>query len=164
MASKLESARKVAEYGAPVVIADGRKQGILASVISGADVGTLIAPRCNSSSLSCRKRWIAFFHKPAGALVVDDGARTALESRGRSLLPVGIKAVEGEFAIGAAVDIRDAAGCVFARGLTRVASVEIRRVMGKHSPEIKKLLGKPLEEIIHRDDLALTTAVEEKNK
>jgi glutamate 5-kinase len=158
MASKLESARKVAESGAPVVIADGRKPGILTAILAGADVGTLIAPRDGKETLPGRKRWIAFFHKPAGTLVVDPGARAALESGGRSLLPIGVRAVEGDFPEGAAVDIRDTAGVVFARGLARLAAGDLRRVLGRRSADAARLLGRPVEEAIHRDDLALMHA------
>lgn len=158
MASKLESARKVAESGTPVIIADGRKPGILAAILAGSNVGTLIAPRNGKRTLPGRKRWIAFFHKPAGTLVVDPGARAALESGGHSLLPIGVKAVEGDFAAGAAVDIRDPTGSVFARGLTRFTAAEIRRIQGRRSSDAARLLGRPVGEIIHRDDLALTHA------
>ncbi len=156
MTSKLESARKVAEAGATVVIADGRKPGILATILAGADTGTLIAPRCSKEALPCRKRWIAFFHKPAGTILVDAGARVALESGGRSLLPIGIKSVEGNFAAGAAVDICNMNGVIFARGLAQLAAEDIRRVMGRRSLEAIKLLGRNVEEVVHRDDLVLT--------
>ncbi len=159
MASKLESARKVAEYGSPVVIADGRKSGVLSAIMAGRDVGTLIAPQLCRETLPGRKRWIAFFHKPAGALVVDAGARAALETNGGSLLPIGIKAVEGNFNAGAAVDIKDAAGEVFACGLAGLAASEISRILGKRTAEAARLLGRPVDEVVHRDNLALKHAL-----
>ena len=101
-----------------------------------------------------RKRWIAFFNKAQGSLIVDDGARRAICEKGTSLLPAGIRQVEGTFSIGALVNVRDAAGVIIARGLTEYASDDIRVIMGHKTQEIAALLGaKDYDEVIHRDHM-----------
>lgn len=99
MASKLTSAAEAARMGTTVVIANGRQIGILPRILAGANVGTLIpaSPAKPNGGLSHRRRWVAFFHHAQGRLTIDDGAREALLKRGRSLLPVGIREVSGDF-------------------------------------------------------------------
>ncbi len=158
MSSKLESARAVARTGAMVVIADGRKAGILEDIMAGRDTGTLILPAgaAAADNLNHRKRWIAFFHKPQGALTIDEGACRAVARRGCSLLPIGVKSVEGEFSAGAAVDVSGPDGKIIARGLVSYSSHDLRRIMGRHSDAVAQLLGAAhYEEVIHRDNLAL---------
>lgn len=144
MASKLRSAQIAAHNGIPVVIANGRKNGVLTRILEGKDEGTLLFPK--EGNISKRKRWIAFFNRVEGHLVVDDGAAKALE-QGNSLLPVGIKAVEGSFKVGAMVDIRSGDGRRLARGLVEYSSEEIEDLKGQHTD------GKS-GEVIHRDNLA----------
>lgn len=144
MASKLQSAQIAAHNGIPVVIANGRKNGVLTRILEGKDEGTLLFPK--EGTISKRKRWIAFFNRVEGHLVVDDGAAKALE-QGNSLLPVGIRAVEGSFKVGAMVDIRSGDGRRLARGLVEYSSDEIEEIMGRHTD------GKS-GEVIHRDNLA----------
>jgi glutamate 5-kinase len=154
MASKLQSAGMVAENGIPVVIANGRKDGILDEALAGADVGTLIQPASGADALSRRERWITIFHRAEGALVIDDGARAALVDKGRSLLPVGIRSVEGDFDAGAVVSIKALDGTLLGRGLSDHSSTEINLMKGKHSAELESLLGKsdsPV--VVHRDNL-----------
>ena len=145
MASKLRSAQIAAQNGIPVVIANGRKTGALSRIFQGLDEGTLLFPK--AGNISKRKRWIAFFNRSEGRLVVDDGAAAALE-RGKSLLPVGIRRVEGQFRIGAMVDIQTLDGRRIARGLVELSSDEIdqgkgRKTTGRHG------------EVIHRDNMVL---------
>ena len=155
MASKLQAADAVAGIGTPVVIANGRTPGVLGRILAGADIGTLIATG-RAADLTGRKRWIGYFHKAQGALVVDEGARKAVAEKGRSLLPIGIKAVEGEFAAGAVVNIRTAEGGAFARGVVDYSSADLRRIQGLHSHEVAALLGSPdYEEVIHRDNMVV---------
>lgn len=154
MASKLQSAGMVAENGIPVVIANGRKDGILDDAFAGADVGTLIQPASGADALSRRERWITIFHRAEGALVIDDGARAALVEKGRSLLPVGIRTVEGDFDAGAVVSIKALDGTLLGRGLSDHSSTEINLMKGKHSAELESLLGtsdSPV--VVHRDNL-----------
>ncbi|MFH1477538.1 MAG: glutamate 5-kinase [Verrucomicrobiota bacterium] len=161
MASKLEAARAVAKTGAAVVIADGRRSGIIGKIMAGDDTGTLIRPAADqrAASLTGRKRWIAFFHKPQGALIIDDGARQAIERGGKSLLPIGIKTVNGDFETGAAVDIFSPDQTLIARGLVSYSSRDIRLIQGHRTDAIAGILGAAdYEEVIHRDNMALMNA------
>ncbi|MFH0881197.1 MAG: glutamate 5-kinase [Lentisphaerota bacterium] len=162
MASKLQAAATVARMGASVVIADGRKDRILSRLLQGEDTGTLLASPQDSaaSGLSGRKRWIAFFHKAQGALLVDDGARAAIAAKGRSLLPIGVRDVEGEFDAGTVVNVQTLQGKVFARGLVEFSSKEIRLIQGRKTSEIEAILGsKDYEEVIHRDNMVILDAI-----
>ena len=155
MASKLQAANEAAGAGTPVVIANGRMAGVLRKIVAGARVGTLIASD-KTSDLTGRKRWIGFFHKAQGAVVVDDGARRAMVEKGRSLLPIGIRAVEGDFPAGSVVNVRGPEGPAFARGVAEYSSAEIRRVQGLHTREVAAVMGSPeFEEVIHRDNMVV---------
>ncbi len=141
MKSKIAAAKIAVRSGIPLVIAAGRKKNVLAQILAGEDEGTLfVAPE---KKLQGRKRWIAFFHHPQGALIVDDGAKLALREKGRSLLPPGVARCEGEFAAGDVVRICDLNGTEFARGLARFDSAAVRA---------RQL---PKEELVHRDDLVI---------
>jgi glutamate 5-kinase len=141
MKSKIEAAKIVVRSGIPLVIASGMKKSGLARILAGEDEGTLFVPR--PGRLQGRKRWIAFFHHPKGALFVDDGARHALREKGRSLLPPGVARCEGGFAAGDVVRICDLDGTEFARGIARFDSEAVRA---------RQL---PKEELVHRDDLVI---------
>ena len=157
MLSKLQSAGMVVASGIPVVIANGRQDGVITDAVHGADIGTLISPGqgIGSSLNTLRKRWIAFFHKTHGAVVVDDGARRAIEDHGKSLLPIGVRDVEGRFAAGDVVDIRSLDGTVIARGQTDFSSDEIRLIQGHKSEDVEQILGpRDSIEVVHRDNLA----------
>jgi glutamate 5-kinase len=124
-------------------------------VDAGADVGTLFVP-ASTSILSSRKHWIAYGTKPAGRLVVDDGAARALVSNGKSLLPAGIRGVEGEFELGDMVSIARGDGTEIARGLAAYPASDLRKIQGLQSAAIEATLGyKSIEEAIHRDDLVI---------
>ena len=158
MLSKLQSAGMVATSGIPVIIADGRKPGVILDAVAGRDVGTLIlaGAQVPAGLQSARKRWLAFFHKTPGSVVVDDGARDALLCRGRSLLPIGVKAVEGVFEAGAVVNIKTLAGDVVARGQVACRSADLSRMMGRKTAEVRALLGDGApDEVIHRDNLVV---------
>ncbi len=158
MLSKLQSAGMVVASGIPEVIANGRTDGVIEDVVAGRDTGTLIVPggRVPAGLQSHRKRWIAFFHKTPGSLVIDDGARDALLCRGRSLLPIGVKAVEGAFGAGAVVNIKTADGAVVARGQVAYGSADIERVRGHKTAELAQLLGHAgATEVVHRDNLVV---------
>jgi glutamate 5-kinase len=145
MASKLESAQIAAHNGIPVVIANGRKTDVLTRILEGKDEGTLLFPK--ESTISKRKRWIAFFKRAEGHLVVDDGAAKAL-GRGKSLLPVGVVSIEGRFKVGAMVDIQGLDGQMLARGLVECSSDEIEVLKGQ------KTAGKS-GEVIHCDNMVI---------
>lgn len=161
MASKLESARLAAETaGALVVIADGREPGIIQRIMAGEDTGTLVIPaKARLDAICDRKRWIAFFHKPKGVLTIDEGAVRAVEQGGKSLLPIGVKKVEGEFAAGAMVNVKSGDNRLIARGLAAYSSREVQLIKGCRTDEIAKVLGgKKADEVIHRDNLVLMNA------
>ena len=161
MASKLTSAAEAARMGTAVVIANGRQTGILQKIVAGDNVGTLI-PAAGSAdatgTLNNRRRWVAFFHHAQGRITVDDGARDALLRRGKSLLPVGIRAVAGDFAPGDLVEILDLAGTPIAQGLSEYSGAELRLLKGLKTEKIRELLGTDAPgEVIHRDNLVVPT-------
>jgi glutamate 5-kinase len=153
MASKVGSARVVTRIGVPAIVAPGREPDVITRVLGGADVGTLFVP---SRALSARKQWIGYGAKPLGKLVVDDGAVRALKDAGKSLLPAGITAVDGDFEPGDIVSVVTAAGAELARGLVAYPANELRKISGLQSAAIEARLGyKSTDEAIHRDDLVI---------
>jgi glutamate 5-kinase len=141
MASKVQAAKIAVRSGIPLVIASGKKKNVLAKILAGENEGTLFV--AHPTKLQGRKRWIAFFHHPRGALYVDDGAKLALREKGKSLLPPGVARCEGEFAAGDVVRICDRDGTEFARGIAKFSAAEVRA---------KKLARV---EVVHRDDLVI---------
>ncbi|HWP57594.1 MAG TPA: glutamate 5-kinase [Candidatus Acidoferrales bacterium] len=155
IASKIDAAEKAGAAGIPTLIANGHEAGILPRLFDPNDeVGTLILP--NGNRLTNRKHWIAYNLKPAGAIVVDEGAYDALVKKGKSLLPSGLKEVRGSFGAGDCVSCLDSRGREFARGLVNYGAQELHQIKGLHTSGIEKVLGyKIYDEIIHRDDLVL---------
>ena len=150
MRTKVMAARTASRGGCALVVADGRRSSPLAALAAGGPA-TWFAPQ--GSPQAARKRWIASM-KPAGALVVDDGAAEAL-GRGRSLLPAGLVAVEGAFGRGDPVVVRGIGGRVLATGLVRYTAAEARAVRGLRSDQIEAALGQPARTaLVHRDDMA----------
>ena len=153
MVTKLMAGRIAMAAGCRMAIADGRAVGALGALIDGAARCSWFLPE--ASPLSARKKWIKGSLKSAGALVVDDGAVRALSS-GKSLLPAGVTSIDGEFKRGDVVDVKDKNGRVLARGLVAYAAEDARRIAGRKSAEIEKLLGfRGRDEIVHRDDLVV---------
>jgi glutamate 5-kinase len=156
MMSKLTAGRKVNAAGVPMVIAKGDKPDILIRLLDGEPHGTYFVPR--REKLTRRKCWIAFSLKPKGSLTVDAGAEAALIRRGKSLLASGIVGVQGDFAIGAAVEFLGPEGDTIGVGLVNYSAADIRRIMGLKSQHIRQVLGqKPYDEVIHRDNLVITS-------
>lgn len=154
MATKLRAARMVTGMGETLIIADGRQPRVLQRVLAGEAVGTAFFPQ--GDKLNSRKRWIAYALKRRGALRLDAGAAAAVSGRGKSLLPSGIRAVEGRFRQGECVSLLDESGCEFARGLVKYSSDEIAAIAGAKTGEVEKRLGyKGTDEVIHRDDLVV---------
>jgi glutamate 5-kinase len=155
MLSKLQAAHKAAVSGIPTIIADGRQKEIIAPLFDPAiERGTLFLP--TADRLTSRKHWIAYTLKPAGELTVDAGACEAIQKRGRSLLPPGVRAVHGTFDEGECVTCLDDRGRAFARGLVNYSSLALERIKGVRTSAIEQILGyKVSDEVIHRDDLAL---------
>ncbi len=155
MKSKVLAAQKVTSIGIPCIIAPGKNKGVLADIMAGKDVGTLFLPK--ASRLASRKYWIANTLKPRGRLTIDDGAKRALLEKGKSLLPSGVTAVEGDFITGDPVACVDAGGAVLAKGLVNFDADDVRRIMGLKTSQIQTVLGhRHYDEVIHRDNLVLT--------
>jgi glutamate 5-kinase len=158
MISKIKAARKVNSAGVPMVIARGDKPNILLKLFAGQKHGTFFVPQ--KQRLASRKCWIAFSLKPQGVLKIDDGAAHALLRNGKSLLPSGILEVTDEFGVGAPVEFVDRHDEILGIGLVNYSSSEIKKIMGLKSNRIKQVLGhKSYDEIIHRDNLAITAVV-----
>ena len=155
MASKIDAARRATLHGVPVVVAPAQRATVLADILAGEDVGTLLLP--HGSPLASRKHWIAYTLKPKGSLVIDKGAVSAVVDRNKSLLPAGVVRVEGRFSAGDAVRIVNEAGDEVARGLARYGASEAKRLAGKQSSEIGANVDNHFgDEIVHRDDLVVT--------
>lgn len=151
MASKLAASRIASWSGVTAVIASASRPDVLDAVVGGsAGVGTRFQAR--DRQLSARKLWIAFAAEAVGSVTVDAGARDALVARGTSLLPAGVVAVQGEFAVGDTVEVRGPDGTVFARGMVSLSSAEAAGAMGKRSIDRGELTTT---ELIHRDDLVV---------
>jgi glutamate 5-kinase len=156
MSSKLDAASKAGIAGIPMIIAGGKTPHVVKRIIEGADYGTLILPP--KSRMSAKKHWILFNLEPEGVVVVDDGAERALVAKGKSLLPIGVVQVSGDFEHGAAVAIQNLRGKTIAMGLVNYSSHEIAKIKGRKSPEIDWILGyRRNDEITHADNLALSS-------
>lgn len=156
MVSKLQAVKKAAAGGVPSLIANGLRPGVLGEIFGGQEVGTFFLPQ--TQKLSSRQYWLAYNVAPEGAILVDTGARKALVHQGKSLLPAGILEVFGGFQKGAAVSLMDPEGQTFAVGLSNYSSQDINRIKGRQTQEIAQSLGhKDYDEVIHRDNMVLTT-------
>lgn len=154
MVTKLAAAKKACRSGVPAMMLNGRVAGNLDRALAGETVGTFFLPA--GDSLNRRKHWIAYTLKPAGRIIVDQGAREVLSGHGRSLLPSGIVKVEGKFGRGASVRVCGPDGTEFARGIVDYSQSEIDRILGHRSGEIEAILGYRYgDEIIHRDNLVV---------
>ncbi len=154
MQTKLEAAKKAAHFGVPTIVANGRERNVLKKIFSGEDIGTLFLPM--EERLTSRKHWLAFSTRPAGSLILDDGAKNALLKKGKSLLSSGITGIEGNFDSGDAVSCVSPNGKEIARGIVNYSSEEIKRIKGLKTTEIEKVLGyKYFDEVIHRDNLVI---------
>ncbi len=150
MASKLAAAKIAAWSGVRAVIAGADVPDVVVDAIEGRAVGTAVRPK--PERLASRKLWIAFARDAAGRIVVDDGARRALCADNRSLLPAGVREVEGAFDADDAVEIVGADGTPFAKGLVRYSAASLRAVAGRRTGELHE--GLP-HEVVHRDDLVV---------
>ena len=154
MRSKIMAAKMVAVRGGSSFIGHGREPGTLRRLFSGEPVGTFFLP--HEEKMQSRKHWIAYTLRPKGFLVLDDGACRAVSSGGKSLLPSGILETRGNFRIGDPVHCLDRNEEPLAAGLVNYTAEDIRKIQGKHSAEIKEILGfVDSEEIIHRDNLVV---------
>jgi glutamate 5-kinase len=157
MDSKLQAAQMVNEAGDAMIIADGRMDQILPRLLAGEELGTLFAAA--SKKRSSRSRWIGSA-RPAGTIVIDEGARRALVEQNKSLLPAGIVNVEGDFDRGDIVAIQGPDGKIIARGLSNYSAADMGRIRGKKSQQIRELLAEAAyDEAVHRDNLVVDRPV-----
>lgn len=151
MASKVAAAKMASWSGVRAVIAAAHREGVLAdAVASTPGVGTVIHPR--PQRMAARKLWIAFAVDTTGRVVVDEGARRALLDRGVSLLPAGVREVEGQFIVDEAVEIAGPDGITFAKGLARVSAEDLRQTAGKRTVDLPEGVSHV---VVHRDDLVM---------
>lgn len=155
MLTKILAAKRAAGSGASTVIAWGREPDVLMRLIQRESIGTLLVAQTRKSQ--ARKQWISDHLQLRGAVTVDAGAAAKLRGEGKSLLPIGMTAVFGDFSRGDVIAVRDAEGQEVARGLANYASGEARLLCRKPSGEFEKLLGYTAEpEMVHRDNMVLT--------
>ena len=155
MLTKILAAKRAAGSGASTVIAWGRERDALIRLSAGESIGTLLVAQTQKTQ--ARKQWIADHLQMRGAVVVDDGAVAKLRDGGKSLLPIGMLQVDGDFSRGDVIAVLDSGGMEIARGLANYASAEARMICRKPSSEIERLLGYAAEpEMVHRDNLVIT--------
>jgi glutamate 5-kinase len=155
MITKVLAAKRAASSGASTVIAWGREPDVLLRLAAGEAIGTALT--AVTPKLAARKQWMADHLQMRGAVVIDEGAVAKVRDEGKSLLPIGMIEVQGEFVRGDVVAVRSQAGVEIARGLANYASSEARLIARKPSAEFERLLGFTGEpEMIHRDNLVLT--------
>jgi glutamate 5-kinase len=156
MLTKILAAKRAAGSGASTVIAWGREPDALLRLAKGESIGTALIAQTRKTQ--ARKQWMADHLQMRGAVVVDNGAVLKVRDEGKSLLPIGMTAVEGDFSRGDVIAVRDAAGIEIARGLANYAAAEARLLCRKPSSDFEKLLGYSAEaEMVHRDNLVLTS-------
>ncbi len=154
MITKILAAKRAARSGASTVIAWGRESDVLLRLAQGEAIGTALV--ASTAKFAARKQWMADHLQLRGAVTIDDGAVAKLRADGKSLLPIGMTEVEGDFHRGDVIAVRDAAGTEVARGLANYSSTEARLIARKPSSQIEALLGYANEpEMIHRDNLVL---------
>ena len=156
MLTKILAAKRAAGSGASTAIAWGREPDVLLRLSQGEAIGTLLIAQTGKTQ--ARKQWMADHLQLRGAVTVDAGAVQKLQTEGKSLLPIGMTAVEGDFSRGDVIAVRDPSGTEIARGLANYASAEARLLCRKPSSEFERLLGYTAEaEMVHRDNLVLTS-------
>jgi len=154
MRSKLRAARLATVAGESVIMANGHHPGVLDALFRSEPLGTLFLP--HNTTMPAWKRWLGYTAQPRGRLIVDAGARQAVQARGSSLLPIGVVQVIGSFGKGDVVAVCDPDGVEFARGLTNYPAATADRLRGLRSEQIRDVLGTlPYEEVIHRDNLVV---------
>ncbi len=144
METKLEAVKKATAKGIDCVLANGKIEGILRQIISGKEIGTHFL--AHKDTIKSRKHWLAFGRRSKGKIIIDDGARDAILNKGKSLLAVGIKKIEGSFAAGDTANIVTANGVEVGKGIVNYSSIDLEKNKGK----------KLAKEVIHRNNLLLT--------
>jgi glutamate 5-kinase len=154
MLTKILAAKRAASSGTSTVIAWGREPDVLLRLASGEAIGTALI--ASTQKLAARKQWMADHLQLRGTVVVDAGAAVKVRDEGKSLLPIGVVEVQGEFHRGDVIAVRGVDGVELARGLANYSSSEARLIARRPSNEFERLLGYTAEpELIHRDNLVL---------
>jgi len=153
MASKLRAAKMATRCGIETVVANGRRPGVLQDAIEGKATGTRFLAR--QTRLAGRKRWLAFGTEVKGKITVNEGARSRIVRDGKSLLPVGVTEVEGEFNAGDMVALMSTEAREFARGISNYGSVALRRVKGLRTGQIAAVMKAETPEVVHRDNMVI---------
>lgn len=154
MATKLQAAKLVTRFGGKVLIANGKIPYVIKRIFDGEDLGTMFLP--SDKNLSDKKRWIGYATNITGKIVVNDGAKKALISQDKSLLPIGVVKIKNTFGKGDVVSILDEQGCEFARGIVNYNSDSCKKILGSHSDNIADILGfKNYDAIITRDNITI---------
>lgn len=154
METKLKAARLVTRFGGKVLIANGKQPYIIKRIFDGEDLGTMFLP--SNENLSDKKRWIGYATNIVGKIIVNDGAKQALISGERSLLPIGVVGVKNTFKKGDVISILDEEKNEFARGIVNYDSESCKKVVGHHSDNIAEILGfKNYDAIITRDNITI---------
>jgi glutamate 5-kinase len=152
--TKLTAARIVNQCGEAMIIANSSTPNIVNRIMDGENIGTFFCP--GVKSLQSRKRWLAFNQSEKGAIIIDEGAATALTKKGKSLLPSGILKIEGIFADKDLVQIKTKSLVVIGKGISNYSSEQVKKIKGLQTKEIEKILGTcPYDSVIHRDNLVL---------
>lgn len=155
MVTKIRAAKMATSAGIETWIASGHRENILIEILDGVpNVGTRFISQ--KKKIATRHSWIAFGRKPKGTIIIDVGAKSAILTAQKSLLPSGVKSVRGQFSVGDTVNVKVSGGAELARGLVNFSSEEIQKIKGHQSQEIEKLLGRSAAaEVIHRDNLVI---------
>ncbi|MCK5162967.1 MAG: glutamate 5-kinase [Desulfobacula sp.] len=154
MLSKIQAAQKVTSAGIPMIVARGNISNVLLHLFNGEEHGTYFVPK--KEKMPSRKCWIAYTLAPKGSIIIDDGAVRAVRQNGKSLLPIGVIAVEGDFEEGAAVFFKTSSNEIIGTGLVNYRSLDINLIKGLKTSQIQACLGgKHYDEIIHRNNLVL---------
>jgi glutamate 5-kinase len=154
MLSKIKAAQKVTSAGIPMIVTRGNAEHALLRLFDGGEHGTYFVPR--QEKMASRKCWIAYTLAPKGSLVIDDGAVRAVRQNGKSLLPIGVVKVEGDFEEGAAVSFKSGENEIIGIGLVNYGSSDINLIKGLKTSQIEACLGgKHYDEVIHRNNLVI---------
>lgn len=158
MLSKVNAAKKCLASGIPMIIAPGKQRDVILRLFAGEQLGTLFI--AHKRVYHGRKVWLANLPKPAGDLILDSGAVQALKRGGKSLLPIGVREVRGNFGVGSPVRCLDEENRIIGIGLTNYKAAEIEKIRGHHSDEITAIIGyKHSDEVIHRNNFVLSDQV-----
>ena len=158
MKSKLRCAEILNSAGECLWIASGKDAHVIERIFNGEDVGTVFIPH-HRTKVESRKRWLATFAKPSGKIIIDSGAVQALATHGSSLLPAGMKFVQGTFKRGSIVEVCSLEGELIAKGLTNFSSEDCMKLIGCQTSEIHDILRCDADsEIIHRNNMAVLKA------